>query len=119
MTASVLALVVIYWPGCRQYPPATSREAYTLMEALYTACNTKNADSLNKIEQWVNRAASEGKLGQAEQDAFARIIGMAKNGEWQDATKAVYKFSEDQVGQGQLFPKSENHRHGHDDRGKQ
>src|SRR5208337_2484998 len=74
MTVSVLALVVIYWPGCRQYPPATSCESYTLMEALYTACNTKNADSINKIEQWVNRAAGEGKLGQAEQDAFTRII---------------------------------------------
>ena len=79
------------------------------MEALYTACNTKNSDSLTKIEQWVNKAFSEGKLGQAEKDAFGRIIDTAKGGDWRHATKAAYKFSLDQVGQGRVFPKSENH----------
>ncbi len=119
MGVAVLVLTVIWWPGCRQYPPATSIEAYTLMEALYTACNTKNAASLDKIEQWVNRDLDEGKIGPAEKDAFARIIGMAKSGNWQAATKAAFRFSQDQVGQGRLFPKSEKPRRGHDDRGKQ
>jgi hypothetical protein len=102
----VIAVVVIWWPGCHKYPAATSRESYVLMKALYTACNTKNVDSLSKIERWVDQAAREGKLGPAEQDAFAGIIGMAKNGQWQEATKETYRFSEDQVGRGKLFPKS-------------
>jgi hypothetical protein len=108
LIVAVIALAVVWWRGRREYPPATSLEAYTLMEALYTACNTKNADSLTKTEDWVNKAFSEGKLGQAEKDAFGRIIGMAKSGEWRAATKAAYKFSLDQVGQGRVFPKSAN-----------
>ena len=108
LIVAVIALAVVWWRGRREYPPATSLEAYTLMEALYTACNTKNADSLTKTEDWVNKAFSEGKLGQAEKDAFGRIIGMANSGEWRAATKAAYKFSLDQVGQGRVFPKSAN-----------
>jgi hypothetical protein len=110
LIVAVIALAVVWWRGRREYPPATSLEAYTLMEALNTACNTKNADSLTKIEDWVNQAFTEGKLGQAEKDAFGRIIGMAKDGDWRTATKAAYKFSLDQVGQGRVFPKSDNQR---------
>ncbi len=104
-------LCLVARPGCRKYPRATSLEAYTLMEALYTACNTKNADSLNKIGQWVDRAKAAGKLSDAERDAFARIIARGRGGHWGQAAREAFRFSEDQVGRGKLFGKPENHGH--------
>ncbi len=107
--ASIALLGVMLSRGCRTYPPATSLESYTLMEALYTACNTKNAGSLNKIEQRVNRAKEERSLSAAECDAFARIIAMGRNGQWREATREAFRFSQDQVGRGRLFDNPENH----------
>ena len=39
-------------------------------------------------------------MSPAEQEAFAKIIGMAKAGDWERAEKAAFKFAQDQVGQG-------------------
>ena len=111
LAVSLAVLCVVSRPGCRKYPRATSLEAYTLMEALYTACNTKNADSLKKIGQWVDRAKADGKLSDAERDAFARIIAMGRGGQWDEAAREAFRFSEDQVGRGRLFDRPENHKH--------
>lgn len=101
----MIPLLVIWWPGCREYPAVTSEEGMYLMQLLYTACNTKDPVRLTKTEQGVEKATHEGKLSMAEQKAFAKIIGLAKQGQWQDAEKAAFKFAQDQVGQG--HPKSE------------
>ena len=90
-----------------QVSPATSREAYVIMDALHTACNTKNAASLGKIEAWIAREKAEGKLGAGEEDAFARIIATARAGGWSEADREAVGFSQDQVGRGQLFDKEE------------
>lgn len=104
--AGVLAIpfLVIWWPGCREYPAVSSRESLYLMKLLYTACNTKDPARLAKVEQGVEKAARDGKLSPPEQEAFAKIIGMAKRGEWQDAERAAFRFAQDQVGQGHPAP---------------
>ena len=99
----LIGLAVVYWPAGRKYPPATSREAYVIMDALHTACNTKNSGSLDKIEAYIAREKAEGKLGAAEEDAFARIIATARAGRWSEADREAFRFSQDQVGRGQLF----------------
>lgn len=100
--AALLAvpLAVVYWPGCREYPPATSRESMSLMKLLYAACNTKDAARLAKVEEGVEKATREGKLSPPEQAAFAKIVGMAKAGDWAGGEKAAFKFAQDQVGRG-------------------
>jgi len=99
----LVVLAVIYWPAGRKYPPATSREAYVIMDAVYTACNTKNSDSLDKIEAYIAREKAEGKLGTAEEEAFAGIIATARAGRWSEAQHEAFRFSQDQVGRGKLF----------------
>ena len=99
----LIGLAVIYWPAGRKYPPATSREAYIIMDAVHTACNTKNSSSLDKIEAYIAREKAKGKLGAAEEDAFTRIIATARAGRWSEAEREAFRFSQDQVGRGQLF----------------
>ncbi len=99
----LIGLAVVYWPAGHKYPPATSREAYLIMDAVHTACNTKNSGSLDKIEAYIAREKAEGKLGEAEEDAFAGIIATARAGRWSEAEQEAFHFSQDQVGRGQLF----------------
>ncbi len=103
LTILLIGLAVVYWRGARKYPPATSREAYVIMDALHTACNTKNSGSLDKIEAYIAREKAEGKLGAGEEEAFARIIATARAGGWSEADREAFRFSQDQVGRGQLF----------------
>jgi len=105
----LVALAVVVWPRGHKYPPATSREGYILMDALHTACNTKNSASLDKIETWIARERAEGKVGVDEEGAFARIIATARAGRWSEADREAVRFSQDQVGRGQLFGNEEGH----------
>jgi hypothetical protein len=82
MALLTIPMVVIWWPGCHKYPVATSVASYGLMEALYTACNTRNSEWLAKVEKKVEQAAHQGKLSTSEQDSFRQIIGLAKAGDW-------------------------------------
>jgi hypothetical protein len=111
---SAVVLLVIWWPGCRQYPAVTSRESLGLMKLLYSACNTKDTERLAKVEQGVEKAINQGKMSPQEQQAFARIIGMARTGDWPSAERAAFKFAQDQVGVGHAAPKGHDHDHDHD-----
>lgn len=108
-------LAIIWWPGCREYPAVSSEESLYLMKLLYTACNTKDPVQLARVEEGVQKATREGKLSPPEQEAFAKIIGMAREGEWEDAQQAAFKFAQDQVGQGHPAPKTGggDHKHRH------
>ena len=103
----LIGLAAVWWPRGHQYPPATSREAYVIMDALHTACNTKNAGSLQKIEAWIARVKTEGKLSAGEDEVFARIIATARAGRWSEADGEAIRFSQDQVGRGRLFDNEE------------
>lgn len=110
-------LFVVALAGCRRYPAVTSRESLSLMKLLYTACNTRDEKRLAEVEKGVEKASREGKLSPAEREAFAEIIGRAKQGEWQRAEKAAFRFAQDQVGQGHPAPKDDGHRHEHKGKG--
>jgi hypothetical protein len=90
-------LVLVWWPGCRQYPEVSSKEALTLLKQLYTACNTRDPARLSRVEQRVEKVAREGKLTPKEQDAFRRILARAKAGDWKQAEQASFRFAQDQV----------------------
>lgn len=92
--------VVIWWPGCREYPAVTSKESLSLMKLLYAACNTKDPVRLAKVEQGIEQLSRAGKMTTAEKDGFDKILGLAKGGDWAAAEKAAFKFAEDQIGVG-------------------
>jgi len=113
MSVLVIPLLVIWWPGCRQYPPVSSVESLYLMKLLYTACNTKDPARLAKVEQEIEKLASVQKLTPAEMEAFNKIIGIAKEGRWQDAERAAFRFAQDQVGVGHPNPDADHQKHDH------
>ncbi|MBM4073549.1 MAG: hypothetical protein FJ271_32200 [Planctomycetes bacterium] len=92
-----VAVTVVWWPGCKQYPEVTSAESLSLMKLLYNACNTRDLDKLSRVEQGIDRLASEGKMSAGEQDAFRAIIAIAKQGDWQRAQERSLRFARDQV----------------------
>lgn len=96
----LIPLLIIWWPGCRQYPAVTSRESLSLMRLLNSACNTKDPKRLANVAKGIEKLTREGKMAPEEKAGFDRIIGMAKAGKWEDAEKAAFKMAEDQVGQG-------------------
>jgi hypothetical protein len=108
-----IGLVVVWWPGCRQYPAVTSKESLQLMKLLYAACNTRDTARLARVEQGVEGLARAGHLTAPEQEAFGKIIGLAKAGDWAGAEKASFKFAQDQVGQGHPAPEGDDHDHDH------
>jgi len=106
----VVPVVIIWWPGCREYPPVSSKESLMLTKLLYSACNTRDEKRLAEVEQRAEKLHAEGKMTPAEKEAFDSIIATAKKGDWEDAEKAAFKFSEDQVGVGHPNPE-EKHDH--------
>ena len=109
MLLLAVPLVVVWWPGCRQYPAVTSKDALGLMKLLYAACNTRDPARLAKVEQGAEKLAREGKLSPPERDSFADIIGMAKGGDWERAEQSAFRFAQDQVGVG--HPDAHDHDH--------
>lgn len=107
-----IPVAVIWWPGCRQYPPVSSRESLTLMKLLYSACNTRSSQRLEEVERRLAILEDQSKLTPEEKEGFDRIITMAKAGNWEDAEAAAFKFAQDQVGQGDDSPdRHEDHKH--------
>ena len=100
LAVAVLALGVVWWPGCRHYPAVSSKESLQVMKLLYTACNTRDHAKLTRVEQSLEKAAKAGKLTPQEQAAFRGIVDMARQGEWERAEKASFRFAQDQVGRG-------------------
>jgi len=91
---------IVWWPGCRQYPVASSPESLRLMRLLYSTCNTKDPTRLNQVKRDVETLKGQGKLTLEEQATFEQIIQWAKAGDWERAEKSAFQFAQDQVGQG-------------------
>lgn len=96
----LVSLLVVWWPGCRQYPAVSSRESLSLLRQLNTACNTRDDTRLAEVERRLAELNRQGKVTPEEKAGYDRIIGMARAGKWDDAEKAALKFAQDQVGQG-------------------
>ncbi len=102
-----IGVAVVWWPGCRQYPPVTSRESLTLLRLLNTACNTQDPVRLAEAERQLDDLIRREKLTPDERAAFEKIVAMAKAGDWKDAEAAAFKMAEDQVGIGHPDPTAE------------
>ena len=97
--AAALALVaaIVWWPGCRQYPPLQSQESLRVLELLNSACNTRNASLLAEADSRLAKLDAAGKLGAAEKAGFESIISLGKAGEWKRAEAKALRMASDQV----------------------
>lgn len=104
--ALTLLLALVWWPGCRQYPAVTSREALSLVKLMYAACNTRDPARLAAAESDLGKLRQSGKLTSAEGDAFDGIVRKARAGAWDAGAADALRFAQDQVGVGHPDPES-------------
>jgi hypothetical protein len=96
--AVLLTLVVlVWWTTRRQYPPVSSPESLVLIKQVYTACNTKDPARLAQAEQRLEKLLRDSKLTSAEESAYRRILALAREGAWEQAERASFRFAQDQV----------------------
>jgi hypothetical protein len=96
----LVPLAVMYWPGCRQYPPASSAEALRLSKLVYAAANTKDPKRLDQAAARIEKAAAAGELSATEAEAFRAMVADMRAGRWSAAEQASFRYAEDQIGQG-------------------
>lgn len=99
-TGLVLLLGVVWWPGCREYPPVTSPESLNLMKLLYAACNTRDPARLARVEEKLALLIRSNRVTESERTAFEQLVARARAGDWETAEKGAFRFAQDQVGQG-------------------
>ena len=92
-----IAMLIVWWPGCRSYPRASTPESQEFIKQLYTACNTKDAARLGAAETKLAALVQQNKVVKEEKEAFQAILATAKAGNWDTAMKASLQFAQDQV----------------------
>jgi hypothetical protein len=90
-------LCVLWWPGCRQYPELSNRDAIILHQALYSVCSSRDPSRIAPFEQKLAGAEGDGTLNPEQAAAFRNVLALAKSGDWDTAKAASYRFAEDQV----------------------
>ena len=95
----LLAFVSAYlwWPSWKTFPEVSSRESLQLLKQLYTACNTRSPERLQQVEIDLKKLIQQGKVGDAEQKAYLRLVALAQSGQWEEAARASLRFAQDQV----------------------
>jgi hypothetical protein len=97
-TAALFATVCLVWFwNSKSFPEVSSGESLRLIKALYTACSSKSDKRLAQVEKELTAIETQGKLTEAERDAFDLIITHARAGDWLEATSASYAFAADQI----------------------
>ena len=97
MALSLGCMLLLAISGCREHPRVTSRESLDLIKQVYTACNTRNPERLDKCKVALEELISSGELSEAEQASFEKILELADAGEWQAAQSESLQFARDQV----------------------
>lgn len=105
----LIPFTAMWWPGCREFPPVTSRESLKLMQLLNSACNTKDPHRLAMAERQLAELVAKSKVTEKEKAAYDKIISMANAGHWKEAEAAAFKMAVDQVGQGHADPHGHKH----------
>ncbi|MBX3423245.1 MAG: hypothetical protein KF752_16935 [Pirellulaceae bacterium] len=83
--------------GCGRQPLVQSPEALSLISQVYTACNTRNEKRIAICQTELDELIAVNKLSDVEQQAFRRILELARNGQWESAEKQALDFANDQV----------------------
>jgi hypothetical protein len=95
--AAVLAFsAMLPLTGCGGYGEV-SPQAYAHAQSLYTVCNQKNSELLERVARNIATAQQAGELKGEEVDWLGAIVEDARAGEWQAACKSCRSLLSDQV----------------------
>ena len=89
-TVAVLLLVV----GCA--PPQVAPQNQRLIASLRTAISARNSEWLEKNAEVLEQRRADGKVSDAELEAFQAIIDKARAGQWEKAEREVLAFQKAQ-----------------------
>jgi hypothetical protein len=92
-----LAVVVVWWPGCREYPLVTSSQSMDLIKLLHVGCNMKDIVLVKTVESRLQTLEGNGGVSPRERKAFDKIVGLAHSSLWSEAERAALQFARDQV----------------------
>lgn len=98
LTNAVLCiLVMLLLVGCNPQPRATTAESMELIKQVYTACNTKNTERLEKAEAKLKTLVDQQLISEDERVEFESIIVQAREGQWEKAQHRALSYAEAQV----------------------
>lgn len=74
-----------------------SEQGYAIGKALFSACNRRDEESVDKISQLVEQSLDDGSLSENEANWLANIVSLAKQQQWDRAQSEVRELLEDQI----------------------
>ncbi len=104
-----LVAVLLLAVGCGGPPQIGSdEEAFKAVDALYTAVTSRRPQLLDQCDRQLQDLQKQGKLPEPAYEALQKIIGKARDGEWEPAAVALSKFMK-----GQRRPENTEESRGH------
>ena len=64
---------------------------------MYSTCNLKRQDDLDKVAAAIEQAASESEITESESEWLLKVVQKAKDGQWEAAEQEVRSILEDQT----------------------
>ncbi|HXY37071.1 MAG TPA: hypothetical protein VEI07_22780 [Planctomycetaceae bacterium] len=89
-----LLVIVGAWLTWGRQPPQIGgdKEAYVVVEAIFTALSSKSEERLAKSEEQMHALRDAGKLPVPVADYLDGMIKDARAGQWKAATKQMFVF---------------------------
>ncbi len=81
----------------------TSEQGYQYAVALYSTCNQRDANRLEKVAGLIAQAHDKGEISAAEQRWLSGIIRQGRDGDWDAASQAVRDLMKEQVQRAPAF----------------
>ena len=91
-----LAFVVIVIQGCGSYGEVNAL-TFEHAKALYAACNSQQPERLQKCAMMISEAESTQQISNKEFAYLQDIVGVAQDGQWEDAQAMARKLMTDQT----------------------
>jgi hypothetical protein len=92
-----LAAVVAFGAGCARPPQlGNDGEAYSTVDALFTAVTARDEKLLGDCEQRLHALRDGGRLPKDAAEHLDGIIRKARAGRWERAAESLYAFMKDQ-----------------------
>jgi len=95
----VVGLVALFLQagGCEGPPQiGPDEEAFKAVDALYTAVTSRSPKLLDQCDRKLQDLQTQGKLPEPAHEALQKIIGKARDGEWEPAALDLSKFMKGQ-----------------------
>jgi len=93
--AMLACVCLVCCQGCGY--PEVGPKAYEITKALYSVCNLKRQDDLDKVTDAISQAVTNSELSEAESEWLLAIVEQARIGEWDAAAQEAHSILKDQV----------------------